>query len=92
MGEAPTIGHVIISCFKCGRPRHVPVTCESVPVAGSRTYTWKVTHGGEQVGEMHLAFTTLPDGHECPTGATAPLETLRLIKAAGGNATEGNTT
>lgn len=81
MAKAPTIGHVVISCPSCGEPRHVPVTCQSVPVARDDTYTWKVTRRGEQVGEMHLAFAPLPDDHQCPTGPTKPAGPLRLVKA-----------
>ena len=80
MADAPMIGHVIIACPRCGEPRHVPVTCEAVPISRPGTYAWKVKRGGEQVGEIHLDFGTLPDKHQCPTGPTAPVGNLRLVK------------
>ena len=82
MTKAPMIGHVIINCSSCGEPRHVPVTCEAVPVAREDTYTWKVTRRGKQVGQMHLAFAPLPDDHQCLTGCTKPAGPLRLVKAS----------
>jgi hypothetical protein len=87
MAEAPMIGHVIIDCTRCGEPRHIPVTCESVPISRPGTYTWSVRRAGRQVGEMHLDFGVLPDKHQCPNGPTAPVGALRLVKPSG----EGDT-
>lgn len=88
MADTPVIGHVIIACTRCGEPRHAQMTCESVPISRLGTYTWKVTRSGRQVGEMHLAFATLDDRHQCPSGPTEPVGTLRLIKAGADYATE----